>query len=73
MDPAGLYGGDPDYEDWANSPAGLRKLNVGFVYENYLFSEYKSLGMIPIGFTPAGADSRDFCRFRTYGWRLLTT
>ena len=24
LDPAGLYGGDPDYEDWANSPAGLK-------------------------------------------------
>ena len=37
LDPAGLYGGDPDYEDWANSPAGLRKLNVGFVYEKLSF------------------------------------
>jgi hypothetical protein len=58
LDPAGLYGGDPDYEDWASGSAGLKKMNVGFVYENYLFSEYKSLGMIPTGFTPAGADSR---------------
>ena len=55
-DPAGLYGDDPDYEDWALGRMGS-KLNFGFVYENKLFSQYKDVGLVPPGFTPAGADS----------------
>tara|TARA_R100000005_G_C4973807_1_gene185861 strand:- start:110 stop:982 length:873 start_codon:yes stop_codon:yes gene_type:complete len=55
-DPAGLYGADPDYEDWASSGMG-KKLNMGFVYENKLYSQYKQIGMVPVGFSPAGADS----------------
>jgi len=55
LDPAGLYGPDPDYDDWANS--GMGKLNFGFVYEQKLFHQYKEVGLVPSGFTPAGADS----------------
>lgn len=55
LDPAGLYGTEPDYEDWASASSG--KLNFGFVYEQKLFSQYKDAGLIPAGFTPAGADS----------------
>ena len=54
-DPAGLYGSEPDYEDWLAGSTG--KLNFGFVYEQKLFSQYKDVGMIPTGFTPAGASN----------------
>lgn len=51
-----FYGDDdPDYEDWANATFG--KFNTGFVYENALFSRYKDVGLVPFGFSPAGADA----------------
>lgn len=56
VDPIGLYGQDPDYEDWASQGFG-KKLNFGFIYENKLFSQYKDVGLVPAGFIPAGADS----------------
>tara|TARA_B100001093_G_scaffold498435_1_gene546525 strand:- start:137 stop:1030 length:894 start_codon:yes stop_codon:yes gene_type:complete len=55
-DPAGIYGDDPDYEDWANGKMG-KKINSGFNYESKLFAQYKDVGLVPPGFTPAGADS----------------
>lgn len=55
-DPAGLYGADPDYEDWASSGSG-RNLNLGFAYEGKLYNQYRDIGMVPVGFSPAGADS----------------
>jgi|TARA_B100001741_G_scaffold23133_1_gene17073 hypothetical protein len=56
IDPIGLYGDDPDYEDWAKDSFG-KQMNLGFIYENKLFSQYKDVGLVPSGFTPAGADS----------------
>ena len=55
-DPAGIYGDDPDYEDWANGKMS-KKINSGFNYESKLFTQYKDVGLVPPGFTPAGADS----------------
>ena len=51
-----FYGDDdPDYEDWAKATFG--KFNLGFAYENALFSRYKGVGLVPFGFSPAGADA----------------
>lgn len=57
-DPAGIYGSDPDYEDWVNSPFDKALVqNKGTAYEGALFSNYRDRGMTPVGFTPAGSDA----------------
>lgn len=57
-DPAGVYGSDPDYEDWANSPFDKALVqNKGTAYEGALYSNYRDRGMTPVGFTPAGSDA----------------
>ena len=58
LDPGAEYSGDPDYDDWAKGKAGISsRINVGFLYENKLFSQYKDAGLVPSGFTPAGANN----------------
>ena len=42
--------------------------NKGFLYEDYIFSLLKNQGLIPSGFTPAGADnSAPDCKFLWQG------
>lgn len=45
---------DPDYEEWMNAKVNKNK---GFNYENYLFSIFKSAGLTPKGFAPAGSSN----------------
>ena len=55
-----LYGGDPDYTDYINTGGVANKsgkVNMGFIQEAKLYSQYRTVGMIPQGFTPAGASN----------------
>jgi len=52
--------GDPDYYDlWESAGAGgyLKSGGGGFIYEDYLFSSLKELGLVPPGFAPAGSSN----------------
>ena len=51
---------DPDYYDiWDSAGARgyLKSGGGGFVYEDYIFSKMKSLGLTPPGFAPAGSSN----------------
>lgn len=50
--------GDPDYYDiWESSGARgyFKSGGGGFLYEDYLYSKCKDLGLVPHGFAPAGS------------------
>lgn len=52
--------GDPDYYDlWESAGSGgyLKSGGGGFIYEDYLFSSLKELGLVPPGFAPAGSSN----------------
>lgn len=51
---------DPDYYDvWdsAGAKGYLKSGGGGFVYEDYLFTSLKKLGLVPPGFAPAGSSN----------------